>query len=90
MYSSQCDARAAAACQPGTLSAGNWPVTLLPGWDLPAIAPESPVLYAWFRAAHGALAWLLFAVVIVHLSAALMHAWVYRDGVFASMAGRRG
>lgn len=30
--------------------------------------------------------WLLFAVVIGHLSAALLHAWIYRDGVFSSMA----
>lgn len=69
-----------------TLSAGNWPVTLVPGWYLPPIAPHSSVLYALFRTAHGALAWLLFVVVLGHLSAALMHAWVYRDGVFSSMA----
>jgi cytochrome b561 len=71
-----------------TLSAGNWPVTLLPGWDLPAIAPHSSTLYAWLRSAHGVLAWLLFAVVLAHLSAALLHAWVYRDGVFTSMVKR--
>lgn len=68
-----------------TLSAGNWPVTMVPGWVLPPIAPESPVLYAWFRAAHGFLAWALFAMVLGHLSAALMHAWIHRDGVFNSM-----
>ena len=27
-----------------TLSAGNWPVTLFPGWDLPPIAPTSSTL----------------------------------------------
>lgn len=69
-----------------TLSAGNWPVTLFPGWSLPPILPESPVLYAWSRTAHGVLAWLLFAVVLGHLCAALVHAWIYRDGVFSSMA----
>ncbi|MDS7958854.1 MULTISPECIES: cytochrome b [Acinetobacter] len=69
-----------------TLSAGNWPVTLFPGWDLPPIAPTNSTLYAWFRTLHGILAWLLFAVVIGHLSAALLHAWIYRDGVFSSMA----
>lgn len=69
-----------------TLSAGNWPVTLASGWALPPIAPESPVLYAVFRSAHGVLAWLLFAVILGHLSAALMHAWIHRDGVFPSMA----
>ncbi|CAH0144413.1 Cytochrome b561 homolog 2 [Pseudomonas sp. Bi70] len=68
-----------------TLSAGNWPVTMIPGWNLPPIAPVSSVLYAWFRAAHGLFAWLLFLLVIAHLCAALMHAWVYRDGVFSSI-----
>lgn len=67
-------------------SAGNWPVTLFGVWSLPAIVPENPVLYAWLRLAHGSLAWLLFAVILGHLGAALMHAWVYRDGVFSSMA----
>lgn len=67
-------------------SAGNWPVILLGDWSLPALVPENPVLYAWLRLAHGALAWLLFAIILGHLGAALMHAWVLRDGVFSSMA----
>ena len=67
-------------------SAGNWPVILVDDWRLPAIVPENPVLYAWLRLAHGALAWLLFAIIMGHLGAALMHAWVLRDGVFSSMA----
>ncbi|UTL88905.1 cytochrome b [Pseudomonas fluorescens] len=67
-------------------SAGNWPVILVGDWSLPALVPENPVLYAWLRLAHGALAWLLFAVILGHLGAALMHAWVLRDGVFSSMA----
>ncbi|WP_313202236.1 cytochrome b/b6 domain-containing protein [Pseudomonas sp.] len=67
-------------------SAGNWPVILMGDWSLPALVPENPVLYAWLRLAHGALAWLLFAVILGHLGAALLHAWVLRDGVFSSMA----
>ncbi|HGN0599477.1 TPA: cytochrome b [Pseudomonas aeruginosa] len=67
-------------------SAGNWPVTLGGEWSLPPIVPENPVLYAWLRFAHGALAWLLFAIILGHLGAALLHAWVLRDGVFSSMA----
>lgn len=67
-------------------SAGNWPVVLLGDWSLPAIVPENPVLYAWLRLAHGTLAWLLFAIILGHLGAALRHAWVLRDGVFSSMA----
>ncbi|MBF8658661.1 cytochrome b [Pseudomonas putida] len=71
-------------------SAGNWPVILVGDWSLPAIVPENPVLYAWLRLAHGALAWLLFAIILGHLGAALMHAWVHRDGVFSSMARGTG
>ena len=67
-------------------SAGNWPVILMGDWRLPALVPENPVLYAWLRLAHGALAWLLFAIILGHLGAALMHAWVLKDGVFSSMA----
>ncbi len=68
-----------------TLSAGNWPVTLISGWNLPYITPSNPILYAWLRTSHGVLAWLLFAVILGHLSAALLHALIYRDGVFSSM-----
>ena len=69
----------------GVRSAGGWPVTMFPGVALPPIAAVDPVWYAVLRDAHGLLAWLLFAVVLMHLSAALMHAWVRRDGVFSSM-----
>ncbi len=67
------------------LSAGGYPVTVVQGWNLPAIVPASPAGYAVLRDAHGFLAWALFALVLGHLSAALMHAWVYRDGVFSQM-----
>lgn len=70
-------------------AAGN--VVVLPGdVALPAIAPHDPVLYAWLRAAHGLLAWLLLATVLGHVAAALHHAWIRRDGVFEAMTwGRR-
>ncbi|WOB51713.1 cytochrome b [Xanthomonas hydrangeae] len=68
------------------LSAGAYPIVLWPGAQLPPIAPHDPALYAWLRSAHGWLAYLLFATVLGHLSAALLHAWVRRDGVFSSMA----
>lgn len=68
------------------LSAGGYPATMPGGLQLPALLPQDPALYAWLRDAHGWLAWLLFATVLAHLSAALFHAWVRRDGVFSSMA----
>ncbi|WP_109514650.1 cytochrome b [Pseudomonas ovata] len=71
------------------LSAGGYPVTVVTGWNLPAIVPASPQAYAWLRDAHGWLAWTLFATVLAHLSAALLHAWVLRDGVFSQMTWRK-
>ena len=68
------------------LSAGGYPVTMFAGFQLPPIAPHDPTLYAVLRSAHTVLALLLFATVLMHLSAALFHAWVRRDGVFESMA----
>jgi cytochrome b561 len=35
---------------------------------------------------HGDFAYLLFAVFLAHLGAALMHGLIRRDGVFESMA----
>lgn len=68
------------------LSAGGFPATMFAGLQLPPLLPHSPVLYAWLRDAHGWLAYLLFATVLMHLAAALFHAWVRRDGVFQAMA----
>jgi cytochrome b561 len=68
------------------LSAAGDPVTMFAGLHLPAIMPRNAVLFGWLRHAHGVLAWLLFATVLLHLAAALFHVWVRRDGVFSSMA----
>lgn len=63
------------------LSAGDYPRPL----GLPAIVPHNLQLYAVLRQAHGWAGYLLFATVLVHVGAALMHAWVRRDGVLRSM-----
>ncbi|MFJ4064514.1 cytochrome b [Pseudomonas sp. NPDC089996] len=63
------------------LSAGGYPRPL----QLPAIAPHDLQVYAVLRQAHGWAGYLLFATVLVHLGAALMHALVRRDGVLRSM-----
>ena len=68
------------------LSAGGYPVTMFKGFNLPPIAPYDATVYALLRSAHTWLALLLFATVLMHLAAALYHAWVRRDAVFASMA----
>jgi len=68
------------------LSAGGYPIVLGGSVHLPPIAPHSVALYAWLRAAHTWLAMALFATILAHVAAALFHALIRRDGVFASMA----
>ena len=68
------------------LSAGAYPVVLYGGIRLPAILPQSNALHALLWNAHFYLAFAFFALVLLHLAAALFHALVRRDGVFESMA----
>jgi cytochrome b561 len=68
------------------LSAAGYPVLLWGGMSLPAIAPQSASLHALLWAAHFYLAFLFFALILMHAGAALFHALIRRDGVFEAMA----
>jgi cytochrome b561 len=68
------------------LSAASYPVVLYGGVRLPAILPQSDRLHALLWNAHFYLAFLFFALVLLHVAAALFHALVRRDGVFEAMA----
>jgi cytochrome b561 len=70
----------------GMLSAARYPVVLYGALELPPILPQNPMLFAFLRSTHTVLALLFLAIVLAHLAAALMHALVFRDGVFQSMA----
>jgi len=70
----------------GMLSAADYPVVLYGGLHLPPILPHSASLHALLWSAHFYLAFLFFALILLHLAAALYHALVRRDGVFQSMA----
>ncbi len=70
----------------GMLSAAPYPVVIYGSLRLPPILPQNPILYSWLRELHGDFAYLLFAVFLAHLGAALMHGLIRRDGVFESMA----
>jgi cytochrome b561 len=53
---------------------------------LPAILPLSDSLHTLLWNAHFYLAFAFFAVILLHVAAALFHALVRRDGVFEAMA----
>jgi len=68
------------------LSAAPYPIVLGGGLHLPPILPQDPVTYTWLRRAHTCLAYALFATIVVHFGAALLHGLIRRDGVLESMA----
>jgi cytochrome b561 len=67
------------------LSAAAYPVVVL-GLHLPAILPQNDGLHAVLWNLHRGLAFAFFALILLHVAAALFHALVRRDGVFDAMA----
>lgn len=53
--------------------------------ELPVLVNESLKLYSVYRELHGILAWSLLGIIILHISAALQHGLIRRDGVLSSM-----
>jgi cytochrome b561 len=70
----------------GMLSAAAYPVVLCGCLHLPAILPQSDSLHALLWSAHFYLAFAFFALILLHLAAALFHGLIRRDGVFEAMA----
>jgi cytochrome b561 len=68
------------------LSAAAYPVVLFGGVWLPAILPQSDSLHTLLWDAHFYLGFVFFALILMHVAAALFHALVRRDGVFETMA----
>jgi cytochrome b561 len=68
------------------MSAAAYPIVLFGGWHLPPILPQNITVHAMLWDAHYFLAFAFFALILLHVAAALFHALVRRDGVFQSMA----
>jgi cytochrome b561 len=68
------------------LSAAAYPVVLYGGIQLPSLLPQSDSLHTVLWNAHHYLAFAFFAVVLMHVAAALFHALIRHDGVFQTMA----
>jgi cytochrome b561 len=69
----------------GMLSAASYPVVLFGGVHLPSILPLNNTLHTVLWDAHHYLAFVFFALILLHLAAALLHLLVRRDGVFETM-----
>jgi cytochrome b561 len=70
----------------GMLWAAAYPVILIGGIRIPPLLPQSDGMRTLLWNAHFYLRFAFFALVLVHLAAALFHAWVRRDGVFRTIA----
>ena len=68
------------------LSTAAYPVVLYGGIQLPSLLPQSDTLHSLLWDAHYYLAFAFFALVLLHVAAALFHALIRRDGVFESIA----
>ena len=66
------------------LSAADYPVVVA-GIQLPAVLSPNPEMHSMLWNAHRLLAFCFFALILLHLAAALFHALVRRDGVFDAM-----
>ena len=65
---------------------GAYPIVLYGDIRLPALLPQSDAMHTLLWDAHFYLAFTFFAVILLHVAAALFHALIRRDGVFQSMA----
>lgn len=65
---------------------GAYPIVLYGDIRLPTLLPQSDTMHTLLWDAHYYLAFAFFAVILLHVAAALFHALVRRDSVFGSMA----
>jgi len=68
------------------ISASGEPVMLGESLRLPSIVAANANTFTLLRSAHTYLAYLFFLTILLHLAAALFHAWIRRDDVLQSMA----
>jgi cytochrome b561 len=66
-------------------SAGGYPLELIGGWRAPALIGEDLERFAVLRMAHRVAGYLVFALVLLHVTGVLTHALVKRNGTLRRM-----
>jgi len=67
------------------VKAAGFPLEGLDALGLPSLVPQSKPLAETAKWIHGTARFVLFALILTHVGAALYHAVVKRDGVFSRM-----
>jgi cytochrome b561 len=70
-------------------SARGWALTFFDLAPLPALSAPGSTVGRAIGSLHESLVWVLLAAVAIHVAAALVHAFVYRDQVMQRMLFRR-
>jgi cytochrome b561 len=70
-------------------SAAGFPVVLFGVWPLPDVVAPDRALAETLKPLHGALAFALAGLVLLHVAAAIKHHVVDRDGLLGRMAWHR-
>jgi cytochrome b561 len=70
-------------------SARGWPLTFFGLAPLPPLSAQGSAVARAIGSLHENLVWVLFALIAVHVAAALAHAFVYRDQVVQRMLFQR-
>lgn len=68
------------------MSTAAYPIVLFGDVRLPPLLPQSDALHTLLWQAHVYLAFAFYALILLHIAAALFHALVRRDGVFETMS----
>ena len=71
-------------------SAAGFPVVWFGVLPLPDFVPVDKALAETLKPWHGRLAWLMAALVLLHVAGALKHQFIDRDGLIGRMRLRRG
>ncbi len=66
-------------------SAAGFPVVVFGVLPLPDFVPADRALAETIKPLHGMLAWMLAALVVVHVAAAAKHQWIDRDRLLLRM-----
>lgn len=71
-----------------TVNSAGRPLSLLGAIPLPALMSKDQVFHERIETVHVGLAWVLVALVVLHVAAALEHHFIDRDDVLARMVPR--
>ena len=70
-------------------SAAGFPIVWFGVLPLPDFVAPDKALAEWLKTLHGALAWALAALVVLHVGAALKHHFIDRDKLLSRMFPKR-